>query len=122
MWRRHHDPTVLEAVVRANVAHWGTLDGDERARLLDGAGWLLARKHWEAAGGLELDDTVRGVVAGLASLLVLGRDVDDLREVGAIVVYPSGVVTTGTWAGPCPAPSSRGAVGLTAWPSAAVAR
>ena len=118
MWRRHHDPRVIEAVVRANVAHWGTLDGDERARLLDGAGWLLARKHWEAAGGLELDDTVRGVVAGLASLLVLGRDVDDLREVGAIVVYPSGVVTTGTWAGPCPARSSRGAVGLTAWPSA----
>ena len=71
MWRRHHDPRVIEAVVRANVAHWGTLDGDERARLLNGAGWLLARKHWEAAGGLELDDTVRGVVAGLASLLVL---------------------------------------------------
>ena len=102
MWRRHHDPRAIEAVVRADVAHWEALDADERVRLLDGAERLLARKHWEAAGGLELDDGVRGVVAGLASLLVLGRDVDDLREVSAIVVYPSGVVTTGTWAGPVP--------------------
>lgn len=102
MWRRHPDPRAIEAAVRANMAHWSVLDADERARLLDGAGRLLARKHWEAAGGLELDDTVLGVVAGLASLLVLGRDVDDLREVSAVITYPSGVVTAGTWAGPVP--------------------
>jgi hypothetical protein len=103
MWRRHpHDPEAVAAAIRGNVAHWHALGPDEQGELVAGAEWLLARKHWESAGGLVLDDTVRGVVAGLASLLVLGLGVDHLREVGAVVVYPTTVVTTGERPGPVP--------------------
>ena len=111
MWRRRpHDPEAVAEAIRGNVAHWHALGPAEQDELMAGADWLLARKHWEAAGGLALDDTVRGVVAGLASLLVLGLGVDHLREVGAVVVYPTTVVTTGERPGPVPGTRTNAAV------------
>src|ERR671910_3322045 len=57
MRRRHRgDSATIERAVRGNVTHWWTLDDDERERLLAGAEWLLAHKHWEAAGGLHPGD------------------------------------------------------------------
>ena len=101
MRRRHRgDSATIEGAVRGNVAHWWTLDDDERERLLAGAEWLLAHKHWEAAGGLDLDDGMRAVIAAQAALLVLELGTDHYREVASIVVYPSGMVQTGQRPGP----------------------
>ena len=101
MRRRHRgDSATIEGAVRGNVAHWWTLDDDERERLLASAEWLLAHKHWEAAGGLDLDDGMRAVIAAQAALLVLELGTDHYREVASIVVYPSGMVQTGQRPGP----------------------
>lgn len=103
MWGRHRaDTATVERAVRTEVAHWWTLDADERRRLLAGTEWLVAHKHWEAAGGLDLDDRKRAVVAAQASLLVLELGTDHYREVSSIVVYPSGMVQTGPRPGPVP--------------------
>jgi Mlc titration factor MtfA (ptsG expression regulator) len=103
MRRRHRgDTATVEQAVRADVAHWWTLDADERERLLAAAEWLLAHKHWEAAGGLDLDDRMRAVIAAQAGLLVLELGTDHYREVSSIVVYPSGMVQSGARPGPVP--------------------
>lgn len=98
--RRRGLPPNGAALVQQHVAFWALLDGDEQARLLDIAGWLLSRKRWEAARGFELDDTVRVVVAAQAALLVLNLGTDHYRQVSAVVIHPTTVHTSGERAGP----------------------
>ena len=87
-------------LVEAHVAVWRLLDDDEREAVAANADWLLRHKHWEAAFGFELDDAITVTIAVQAGLLVLGLDVDELREVSAVVVYPSAMQSRGERAGP----------------------
>ena len=98
--RRKGLPEHWRAIVDEYVAVWPELDDDERERLAADADWLLRHKHWEAANGFELTDEITVTIAVQAALLVLGLHVDDLRELSAIVVYPSGMVSRGERAGP----------------------
>jgi MtfA peptidase len=100
--RRTRVPHDTEATIAANLAHWRGLDAGERQRLLEDTAWILDNKHWEAAKGFTLDDTVRVVIAAQAALLILGLSTDHYRAVSAIVVHPTTTVTRGERAGPVP--------------------
>ena len=77
--RRHGLPDDWLDVVETEVAIWHRLSADERDQVAANADWLLQ-----------------------AGLLVLGLDVDELREVSAVVVYPSAMQSRGERAGPIP--------------------
>ena len=100
--RRARLPDDAEAIIAANVAHWRWLGADERQRLLADTEWILVRKHWEAARGFDLDDTIRVVIAAQAALLILGLSTDHYRGVSAIVVHPTTAFRRGERAGPVP--------------------
>ena len=93
-------PDGWPAIVEAGCAVWPLLTADERARLAEIADWLLRHKHWEASGGFALTEEITVTVAAQGALLVLGLDVTDLREVRAIVVYPTAMQSAGVRAGP----------------------
>ncbi len=101
MWHRRRGlPDDWAEIVDGNVAMWGLLDDDERVTVAADADWLLRHKHWEAAFGFELDPTITVTIAIQAAFLVLGLDVGELREVSAVVVYPTAMQTRGERAGP----------------------
>lgn len=77
-----------EQVAAQRLPQWALLDDDERDRLGHLVGWLVRRKHWEAARGFELTQEVVITIAASAALLVLGLDRDAYRHVRAIVVHP----------------------------------
>jgi len=85
-------PPAWEAIIRRNVAHYARLTPKEQAHLQDLVKVLIAEKHWEGAGGLELTDEIRVTIAAQACLLLLGLPHDYYRNVESIVVYPSTVV------------------------------
>jgi Mlc titration factor MtfA (ptsG expression regulator) len=97
-------------IVEQGVALWTGLDDDEREVLEGAADWLLRHKHWEAAHGFELTDQITVTIAVQAALLVLGLDVDEYREVSAIIVYPSAMQSRGVYAGPVPGTVTDGVV------------
>jgi Mlc titration factor MtfA (ptsG expression regulator) len=101
-FRRRGLPDGAEQIIEQNLAHWAHLDADERARLLRDTDWLLSRKHWEAASGFALDDTIRVVIASQAALLILGLSTDHYRLVSSIIVYPAAAMSTGERQGPVP--------------------
>jgi hypothetical protein len=85
-------PDAWRSILEANVAVYALLDEDERARLRDLVQVFVAEKHWEAAGGLALDDEIRVTIAGTGCQLILARDHDLFARLVSIVVYPSAVV------------------------------
>jgi Mlc titration factor MtfA (ptsG expression regulator) len=106
-FRRRGLPDGAEQIIEAHLAHWSQLDGAERARLLHDTDWLLSRKHWEAASGFQLDDTIRVVIASQAALLILGLSTDHLQLVRSIIVYPASMLSTGERHGPVPGTRTR---------------
>lgn len=50
---------------------------------------LLAEKHWEGCGGLELTDEIRVTIAAQACVLLLHRESEYYPRVTSILVYPS---------------------------------
>jgi Mlc titration factor MtfA (ptsG expression regulator) len=87
-------------VAESSLAWWGSFSADEQTQLADIADWLLRHKHWEAAHGFELSDEILTVLALSAAVLVLGLDTDYYREVSAIVVFPTTIMSRGEYAGP----------------------
>lgn len=93
-------PTDGNEILESTIAHYSLLDRAERETLLDRTDWLLRHKHWEAAGGMKLNDRIRVIIAGQAALLVLALSVDHYRSVSSVIVYPTGVIATGERSGP----------------------
>lgn len=98
--RRKGLPDDWLEIVESNVAVWHELDEDERDLLEGLSDWLLRHKHWEAANGFALDDRITMTIAAQAALLVLGLDVDEYREVSAVIVYPTAMRSSGLHGGP----------------------
>jgi hypothetical protein len=98
----HHKglPEDWDLIVGANVRAWDTFTIDERVQLSESAQWLLRHKHWEAANHFELNDEILTTLAIQASVLILGLDESYYRDVSAIIVYPTTVMSRGTYAGP----------------------
>ncbi len=100
--RRHGLPDGWLDIVEDRVAVWHLLDDRDREVLETTSDWLLRHKHWEAAHGFALTDDITVTLAAQASLLVLGLDVDEYRELSAIIVYPTAMLSHGERAGPAP--------------------
>jgi Mlc titration factor MtfA (ptsG expression regulator) len=64
------------------------LDAESERRLRDLALLFLHEKRFEAAGGLELDDSMRVRIAALACLLVLELGIDSYDGFVSVIVYP----------------------------------
>jgi MtfA peptidase len=99
----HHRKGLLEGweqIATTRLGAWDAFSAEEHDQLAADANWLLRHKHWEAANGFELDEEIVTTIALEAAVLILGLDVDCYREVSAIVVYPTTIVTHGTYAGP----------------------
>lgn len=77
-WRR---------IIADHLAAWDELDADERSRLEHLSARFVADKHWEAARGFELSETVKVVIAASAGLLVLGLDPTALDAVHTVIVH-----------------------------------
>jgi MtfA peptidase len=85
-------PDAWRTWLEQNVAAYRLLDPDHQQRLRELVQVFVAEKHWEGAGGLELDDEIRVTVAGTGCQLLLERDHDLFAEVISIVIYPSAVI------------------------------
>jgi len=108
--RKRGLPDGWAGIVEQRVAVWSALDEGERERLEAASDWLLRHKHWEAANGFTLTDEIMVTIAVQAALLVLGLSVDEYREVGAIIVYPTAMQSRGVYAGPVPGTLTDGVV------------
>ncbi len=88
----HPFPAVWKELVDRNVEHWALLDTPERQQLEGLVQVLVAEKHWEGCGGLEMTDEVKVTVSAQAGLLLLGLKHDYYRNVLSVLVYPAGYV------------------------------
>lgn len=70
------------------------LDSADRKRLLHRAATFATGRRWEGIG-MEIDDSVRLVVAAHACLLTMALEGDPYRSIGSVVVYPTTVVRRG---------------------------
>src|SRR3981189_881871 len=89
-----------EGITTEHLGAWDTFSAYERDELAGIADWLLRHKHWEAANQFELNDEILTTIALEAAVLVLGLDTDYYREVSTIIVYPTTILSRGTYAGP----------------------
>jgi MtfA peptidase len=110
MHRRRGLPDGWVDIVEQHVAVWSVLGDDERDLLEAASDWLLRHKHWEAAHGFALVDEITVTIAAQAALLVLGLNVDEYRDVSAVVVYPTAMQSRGVRAGPVPGTMTDGVV------------
>ncbi|HUI48288.1 MAG TPA: M90 family metallopeptidase [Acidimicrobiia bacterium] len=93
-------PDNWEPIIEKSFSAWVQFGAEEHDGLAAIADWLLKHKHWEPSNGFELNDKIRVTVAIEAAVLILGLGTDYYREVSAIVVYPTTVMSRGTYAGP----------------------
>ena len=72
-----------------HVPFFADLDGELRGRFLDYLKIFVWEKHWIAAGGMEITDEVKVVIAAAAVRLALHLDMTIYDRLTEIVVYPS---------------------------------
>jgi len=75
-------------ILEAEVPFFVQLDEAQRARFLRDLKIFVWEKHFEGAGGMEIDDTVRVVIAACAVRLSLSLGVGVYERLSEIVVYP----------------------------------
>jgi len=80
-----------------DVALWGAVPAEARARLENDLRLFVAERYWEPCGGISLDDEMCAVVAAQACVLTLGRSVDAFDHVRSILVYPIGYRAPDVW-------------------------
>lgn len=89
-----------EAVLETNVEAYRRLPGPMRSRLRDLTRVLIAEKNWEGCNGLKLTDEIKLTIAAQAALLLLGMNVDPLRDdlypnLQTVLVYPGAFQSAG---------------------------
>jgi hypothetical protein len=93
-WRRRRllsepvDPGWI-AILESRVPFFAKLDAGLRDRFVADLRVFVAEKHWIEAGGMEITDEVRVVIAAAAVRLTLHLDLDVYNRLTEIVVYPS---------------------------------
>ncbi len=85
-------PPEWRRIVERNVPAFTRLPRADQGAWLGHAQVLLAEKHWEGCGGLELTDEIRVTIAVHAARLLLGRDADYFPSVRSVLVYPSNMI------------------------------
>jgi len=101
--RKHHRKKLLEQpfpehwedVLRSTVPYLMLLSDEENQQLSDTVQILVDEKYWEGCNGLEVDDTMRVVVAAHAAIMLLHLDTTDyLHNVRTFLLYPTAYVQT----------------------------
>lgn len=85
-------PAHWRVILDDNVPLFRRLPLEDQHELLTHVNVFLAEKHFEGAGGLEIDDEIRLTIATQACLLLLKRETDYFPRLTSIIVYPSGYV------------------------------
>src|SRR5437667_12663108 len=83
-------PAAWKSILNRNLPIFRRLPSSDQSELLGHVQVLLAEKHFEGCGGLELTDEIRVTIAAQACLLLLHRETDYYPELTSILVYPSG--------------------------------
>lgn len=89
-------PAAWREIIERNVPLFARLCEEDQRELLGHVQVLLAEKHFEGCGGLELTDEIRVTVAAQASVLLLHRDTDYYPHLTSILIYPAAYVATET--------------------------
>ena len=93
-WRRRRllrspiDPHWVSILDR-RVPFFADFDDGVRQRFLDDLRVFVHEKHWIAAGGMQITDEVKVVIAAAAVRLTIFLSVDIYNRLTEIVVYPS---------------------------------
>jgi MtfA peptidase len=98
--RRKGLPDEWERIAGAHLGAWNGFDAGEREQLGALGDWLLRHKNWEAAHDFALDDIIRTTIAIEAAIPILALDTGYYREVSAIIVYPTTILSRADRAGP----------------------
>src|SRR5471030_1726046 len=85
-------PAEWREVIERNMPLFARLPLHDQAELLGHIQVLLAEKHFEGCGGLELTDEIRVTVAAQACVLLLHRETDYYPRLTSILIYPSAYV------------------------------
>ena len=93
--RRKGLPGHWERIAAAQLGAWNGFDAGEREQLGALGDWLLRHKNWEAAHGFELDDVIRRRSRSKRRCSILALDTGYYREVSAIIVYPTTILSRG---------------------------
>ncbi len=114
-WRHPGNEAPLDLWQWALPRHgavWSDLDPGDRDRLEALTRRFLETKEYEAAGDLDLDETVKVTIAAHACLLALHLGLEVYRDVHSVIVYPATVIKRGARSDPslpgahraCPTP------------------
>jgi Mlc titration factor MtfA (ptsG expression regulator) len=82
-------PAHWDSIVDRNIPMVSNLNDAERSRLLEITHDLVATRHWEGCGGLDLTEDIQVTIAAQAAILVLGFPSNPYSQVDSILVYPS---------------------------------
>src|SRR5882724_9223566 len=85
-------PAAWKSILNRNLPIFRRLPSSDQSELLGHVQVLLAEKHFEGCGGLELTDEIRVTIAAQACLLLLHRETDYYPELTSILVYPSAYI------------------------------
>jgi len=88
-------PDAWRAIIAHNVPLMARLSPADQAELIGHTQVLLAEKHFEGCGGLELTDEMRVTVAAQASVLLLHRPPTYYPRLVSILIYPSTYLVPG---------------------------
>jgi len=81
-------PEPWRAILEASVPLYRRLPPEDREELHGHVQVLLAEKHFEGAGGLQLTDRMRLVVSAQAAVLLLHRPADVFPKLVSVLLYP----------------------------------
>ena len=85
-------PDSWREILMEDVEFYRHLDGEPLQRFEERLKVFVSEKHFEGAGGMEIDERIRLVIAAAASRLVLYLDDSYYDRLRDIVVYPDAVV------------------------------
>lgn len=86
--RQRPFPKEWETILRKCVSVYRRLSAEDQAELRGHIQVFLAEKDFEGAGGLEITDRIRVVIAAQACVLLLHRKTDYYPSLRTIIVYP----------------------------------
>jgi Mlc titration factor MtfA (ptsG expression regulator) len=82
-------PSGWEEIIRRNVPLYARLPASLKQQLHGRIQVLLAEKHFEGCGGLEMTDEIKVTIAAQAGILLLNRKSRYYPGLASILVYPS---------------------------------
>jgi Mlc titration factor MtfA (ptsG expression regulator) len=82
-------PSGWEAIIARNVPLYARLPASLKHQLHGHIQVLLAEKHFEGCGGLEMTDEIKVTIAAQAGILLLNRKPRYYPGLASILVYPS---------------------------------